>query len=517
MLTFGNLIACLKVEELNITTLAVMLNLCNDYGTSTLSNTCCSLTRLDPAQEEAAKHRLDSTLSDYLVREKIPEAALDYATDLLAWTTEKLTSAQLKDDTSLKVFDDVLEVIETCDEDHYTDFLAIIALYLQDTEFQLKLATPERLEKLVDLVLENENRLGPEEIEQVFRGLSASSDPEKLALDDTSVVLLVQLINSVGAISASDAFVNNFGSRTPAVKKIKSKLLSPKYSPSTVCACVMLGNLATSDKACIEMVEDQGLHLTLISLLSSSKEPALLYAAAGYMRHLTFPEANRTVLGESGLIETCCQLLVQKDPSVRGEAAAMLCKLVTNNFYNIEKVVYESIPDDVPATSLEGVQTPAHTTILYHVVSQSLVPSEPLPSTTMKNPMIELGRTIIAILRYLGRPNAEVDVESVARHMFKTPLVARPVARLVRQRFYADARSEGVLGLGLLAQSPEGAAAVIEEVKADEGLLAAIKEFAVEQDKDGQRAGRDCQNALVFLHGLTANGVSLATYVYRHD
>ena len=93
--------------------------------------------------------------------------------------------------------------------------------------------------------------------------------------------------------------------------------------------------------------------------------------------------------------------------------------------------------------------------------------------------------------------------------------MARPIARLVRQRFYADARSEGLLGLGLMAQTPEGALGVANEVKADEGLLDAIKEFAGEQksgdaqtQKSNESAGRDYQNALVLLHGLATNGVS---------
>ncbi|KAF2473375.1 GTP binding protein-like protein [Lindgomyces ingoldianus] len=502
----GTLIACLKEEDLTVTALAVLLNLCNDF---------------EPAQIEAAKLRLDCVIAELLAANRILEEAVDYATDLLTWTTEKLTPVQVEDATSVKTFDSLLQVSLQYEEDHYHDWVAICVHYLQDPEFQQKVAKPEVLEKLFDLMLDYESRLSPEEIQAVFRALGASQDPSKTPTEDTNTTLLVQLVNSLSAISASDAFVNHFSLRSPVVKKVRSKLFSLATSPSTVCACIMLGNLATSDQISIDMVEDMGLHLTLIGLLSARREPALLYAAAGFMRHLAFPEENRDAIGEAGLIETCCQLLLNKDPSVRGEAAAIVCKLVSNNFRNIEKVVYEAIPDDITPTQLPGVELPVHPTILYHIVTQALVPAAPLPSTSMKNAMIEIGRTIIAILRYLGQSNAEEDVEPVARHMFKTPLVARPVARLVRQRFFAEAQSEGLLGLGLMAQSHEGAVCVVDEMKEDEGLLNAVREFTAAEKKDDQQngdmLGRDHQNALVLLHGLATNGVNAMDASLKDD
>lgn len=508
---FDKLVACLSKTELTTTALAVMFNLGNDFGEYCYPFNYASLTAVDPAHIQAAKSRLDHILAESLATGQIPEEAIDYAAELLSWTTEKLTPHQMEDETSLKVFHNILKLTLPPDEDHYQEYVAILVHYLQDPEFQQKVATPDTLERLVDVVLDFEVRLSIEENQVVFRELATHSDPNKVISGETNVILMVRLINSLSAISASDAFVQNFKLRSPVVKKVKSKLLSLSTSPSTVCACVMLGNLATSDQVCIDMVEDMGLHITLIGILTSRREPALLYAAAGFVRHLAFPEANRSVLGEAGLIETCCQLLTNKDPSIRGEAAAILSKLVSNNFSNIEKVVYEALTEDITPSQPPGVEVPVHPTILYHLVTQALVPSAPLPSTTMKNPMIEIGRTMTAILRYLRRTDADEDVDAVARHMFKTPVVARPIARLVRQRFYADARSEGLLGLGLMAQSHEGALCVVDELKGDGGLLEAIKEYAMEQKSDGQQsnatAGRDVQNALVLLHGVATNGV----------
>src|SRR6186713_45202 len=144
------------------------------------------LTILDLAQIQVATLRLDSIIVELLKTEGIPEQALDYAIDLLSWTTEKLTAMQMRDDTSVNTFTQILDVSLQYDEDHYYEYAAILVHYLQDSEFQQTIATPEILDKLVDLMLDFEARLNPEEIESVFKSLSVQSDPDKLANEDTS-------------------------------------------------------------------------------------------------------------------------------------------------------------------------------------------------------------------------------------------------------------------------------------------------------------------------------------------
>ncbi|KAH9871979.1 hypothetical protein J1614_006238 [Plenodomus biglobosus] len=491
-------IDCLSSDNLRTTALAVLFNLCNDF---------------EPAKAAAAMLRLDSTISRLLAAEQIPEAALDYATDLLTWSTGNLTAVQLKDDTSLETFTSLLKVALTYDPDHYEEYVAILVHYLQDSEFQQKVATPKLLDDLVVLLLDFEARLTPEEIEAVFRELGVNKDADRTASEETKVILLAQLIDTISAVSSTDAFVQNFNIITPVIEKVEAQLRSPwdKAAPSTVCSCVMLGNLAMSDEVCIDMVQIMELHIALIAILQHGKstQSALLYAAAGFMRHLTFPEANRAILADAGLIKACCRLLTLDDPSIRGEAAAMLCKLVTNNFHNIELVAYGKV-GELPSDS--SPQNSTDTTVLSHVVEQALAPSKPLPSTAMKNPVIELGRTIVSMLRHLGRPNGEKDVDAVRHEMFKVTNIARPVARLVRQRFYANARSEGLLGLGLMAQLPEGAIQVVEEFKDDAGLLDAIKDFANGKDggveQQGSSGGRDYQNAVVLLQAMQNNAAT---------
>ena len=475
------------------------------------------LIKADPAKAAAAVIRLDFTLSGYLAGHRIPDAALDYATELLTWTTEKLTAAQFNDDVSLDTFSELVKVTLNYDEDHYHEYVAILVHYLQDPEFQAKVAIPELLGDLITLMLDFESRLTSEETEAVFEELAISKSTEKTRSDNTNVLLAAQLIGNISAISATDSFAQRFNVRSQVIETIRAKL-NASPSPSTICACVMLGNLAMSDEVCTDMVKIMELHLPLAYILSSSTKPALLYAAAGFMRHLTFPEANRAPLADAGLLRTCTALLKQTDAAVRGEAAATIGKLVTGNLHNIIKVVCEKVGETVvpDAHPVVGVEASTESTILHQIVEQALAPAGPLPSTAMKNSTIELSRTIVTILRFLGRPNAEDNVDAIREQMLNVPLIARPLAKLVRQRFYADARSEGLLGLGLIAQTANGAKLVIEEIQEDGGLLEAIKEFAEGKDGGAEQqpsssSGRDYQNAVVLLQAMQNNWVGMSS------
>ena len=200
----------------------------------------------------------------------------------------------------------------------------------------------------------------------------------------------------------------------------------------------------------------------------------------------------------------------------------MIGKLVTSNLHNIIKVVCERIGDTVSPDEhlIGGIEVSSELTILHQIVEQALAPAGPLPSTAMKNPTIELSRSIVTILRFLGRTSTEDDVDAIREQVLNVPLVIRPLAKLVRQRFYADARTEGLLGLGLAAQTAHGAKLVIEELNEDGGLLEAIKEFAEGNEGGAEQqaassSGRDYQNAVVLLQALQNNWVSLTIGLIR--
>lgn len=472
----------------------------------------------------AAEVRLDGIIAKLLAGGDIPEDAIEFATTILHRVTEQLTSSQLDDNASRAIFADILDTAVHYDENHCQDYAALLVYYLQDSDFQRQAATPLIVEKLLQVLLDFENNeVTEEEMDIVMQELSTQNHTEGTGSDETSVILLGRLVNSVSALSASDAFVQSFTLESRIVQLLTEKLIQGDALPSTVCACIMLGNLATSDEVCINMVENYSLHTALIRVLATRTEQALLYAASAFLRHLTFPEPNRPLLGAAGLVEVCSRLLSNQDPSVRGEAAAILCKLVTNCVPNIQMVVCHDLPPDIMLVPLSDTVPSGNPVYLDHLVRQALAPSAPLPSMSMKNPMIELGRALVAILRFIRRPTPESDMEEVARRFFSVPAVARPIVGLVRQRFYADARSEGLLGLGLMAQTPDGASCFVHELTADGGLLGAIKELAgektssMEMQKNDESAGRDYQNAMVLLHGLLAHSADGMEMSLRHE
>lgn len=147
----------------------------------------------DPAKAAVATLRLDATITTLLVLDRVPEAGLDYATDLLSWTTSNLNDAQFKDEVSLETFKSLLNVALQFDEDHYLEYIAILVHYLQDPDFQERIATPKLLDDLVTLMLEFEARLQPDEIEAVFLELATSKSSESTSSDEAQVLLMAQL------------------------------------------------------------------------------------------------------------------------------------------------------------------------------------------------------------------------------------------------------------------------------------------------------------------------------------
>lgn len=458
--------------------------------------------------------RLDVVIVQQLLQRNLLDETIDYAFELLAWVTEELTAAQLHDDASVAVFNNLLKLASNHpDEENLEEYLVILDYYLLEQKLLEKASGSATFEYLVELVFRWESRLTPKEIKGVFEELKTQAAPNATTTAVKSSLVL--LINAASYISAKDGFENEFALQSTFVENmILPKLDSSNPMPSTVCCCIVLGNLATSDKVCTQMVKDLELHLTLMELLSSDTEQAIIFAAAGFIRHLAFPTANRSILGEAGLIEACCKLLVQGDPSIRGEAAAILCKLVSDEPSNIDMVLRRPLPKDLSLAQIPGIDEPSQPTIIYHIVTQALAPASPLPSMNMKNPMIELGRTIIAIFRCLSKlpSDSNYSIDKYTQAIFQTPAIGRPVARLARQRIYPDALADGVLGLGLMAQTYEGAACVVDELRADEELLGAIKEFAYENkggNDRGSAAWVNRRNAIMVMHGLVENGVSL--------
>lgn len=403
----------------------------------------------------------------------------------------KLTPTQLKDLTSLSTFRDLLSFSSANEPDYSNDYTTHILTYLQDPDFQELIFSPEILDQLLTLLLHHEAHDSSSDPELVFKELATSQTGDTAPPE----LYLTHLVTAMSNLSATDAFLTfarQDALSSPVIQRIRTRLTadtSIDHAPSTVALCVILGNLAMSEDVCETMVSDWHLHIPLIRILRNSTHSAFLYSALGLIRHLAMPELNRAVLGEAGLIDACARCLENTDDAaVRGEAAAVLRQTMANMLENVERIV-------TPRDAQEK-------TCLATLVSASLEPPTPLPSTRMKNLSIETGRTIVTILRCLARCGTN-DAPDLRNKIFSNPRIALPLARLVRQHIYPDARAEGLLGLGLMAQSAEGAACVLAEMRDDDGVLDAIREVA--EEKGGSGSGREYQNGMVLLQALGDN------------
>ncbi|KAF2745086.1 hypothetical protein M011DRAFT_469799 [Sporormia fimetaria CBS 119925] len=488
----------LNGRDLAGTELAVMMNLCNDY---------------EPAQKAAAEIRLDQTLAKFLYNHQVPEELADCAVDLLVWTTDCLTPEQLSNGTH-DVFEFILGTVRSRDcEDHQDDLMAVLLRHLGEESVRCECAQrPEMLAKVMELANAYDSHLTDDQVKRALTSLS-NAQPEVIDdEEDFNIEMTVGLVNALSSISSTDEFVRAHPFTSQLAAEMKKAITAPQWRPKQVYSCIMLGNMATSDEASTHLVQVDAVHVSLRKTLSSSNDPAALYSALGLTRHLALPTTNRQTLVEADFVSVLGRLLGHDDASVRGEAAAILEKLTPEETairHMVSKSQYhERIHNEVSSSS----------SILEHAVTVALGPSKPLPSTAMKNAVIEIGRMIVGILRSLSRSELDPSTaKELSNAFFETPLVARPVARLVRQRFYATARSEGLLGLGMMAQSEAGAACVVQELKEDSGLLNAIEEFVVEQKTGDEKTNRDYQNALVLVSALRKNGISAMDEGMKRD
>ncbi|KAF2500458.1 hypothetical protein BU16DRAFT_478866 [Lophium mytilinum] len=489
-----SLIDCFSTEELTTTALGAVFNLCYDYS---------------PGESQAAKLRLDYIVASYIARERIPESGIETAGELIALTLESLSPSELVDDTSLSTFSYLLDAISPPKAvfragliNLPTDqILEICTPYLSNNDFRLKLP-PAEAERLLNILWEIEPA-DPSVRRALYQALDHPVDQQD---DEPSFKITLLLINGVCAISTTEAFSETYDLHSEFMREVTDKVLSlysgggsSLLAPSAICACTMLGNLAISDNVCKEMVL-LCLHRPLIGILFTSQEPALLYVTAGLLRHLAFPRDNRMYLEDAGLIWASCHLLGNPSPAVRGEAAAILCKMVDDDYGYVRYYILEIVQD----TTFD----PPRQTILELMINQSLAPSGPLPSTSMRSVNVEVGRAIVAMLKSLI--NTPAAHTKLLRRMYQTPLVAEPLKRLARQQIFAEVRSEAIFGLGLMLLSAEGTTSFLAGEHDNVGLVDSLRELFAAESGGNETAGvqlqRDRMNALVVISGLRKHG-----------
>ena len=265
---------------------------------------------------------------------------------------------------------------------------------------------------------------------------------------------------------------------SPLLKKLYGWLSTPTASTENqtdyllaealqTSACIMLGNVATSDAACLSLVNSHSIHIPLIAIMSQKdKDYGTVFSSVGMLRNLVLPTENKLVVGdpESGIwqaLETRwlhdIEGGIEKQvPYAVSGLGRILVKGCRKNALRMLENATSSLPDDGEAS--EEITT--RLSILLKLSAKS----DEVPTKT------EIVRTVCEVLRCvaawkkqssgwaasedgIGLTLAEVEerVYNSGGKYRNHGMLPQVIGAMVNQDKWPAVRSEGIFALGLLA------------------------------------------------------------------
>lgn len=338
--------------------------------------------------------------------------------------------------------------------------MGLALVHLSDERFQRFLVTECALEMLLSILVESYSRYTePESVNSGNRDTQISRDSlEKAGTENAGILVRTRdrIIEILSDISALPEFAASYPLQSPLVGSLRLWLSVPQLQLRT-CACLMLGNLARSDAVCRIMTHDFKLHEPLIRMLCRCQEVNVLHAAAGFLKNLAVLPDNKSLVGESKLLDALSRLWwMDTVPQMQYAGAGLTRQVVTGSYDNVRRLLTPLSPDpDSPAHSRTYLSLLVH---LYHYTDQAATKTE-------------VARTITAILRVLHTNSGSVasseDLDEARRRLYQLhPDLARPLAYLACQNQASVVRSEGWFAFALMASTKEGAA-VVDDIVAE--------------------------------------------------
>ncbi|KAJ9649604.1 Rap1 GTPase-GDP dissociation stimulator 1 [Coniosporium tulheliwenetii] len=306
-------------------------------------------------------------------------------------------------------------------------------------------------------------------------------DEERLEEADSIASLSTRLLHGLSGVSTAAHFTATNDFSGPVIRRLLD-WLDRDERPLQTCACIMLGNYAVDTRRCEEMVQ-AGVDAKVVRIMREARDSdETLHAAAGLLGHLAIPAKNKERLGHGGVIEEACFLLSSSVPQLQRDGAYLLRLLLNRCLPNVHHVV-----DKRPAGSLGPTSEAA-----------PLLDDLLLASSTVGPASIDASRAIFHILRGLHLLGA--DHERLAT-LYRSQIITSPFLNLLRQKEDPAVRSEGLLGLALMAQTQPGALCVLEALKDDANF-----ELITLREDSPHYHGGDKANTLCMIHGLLQNG-----------
>ncbi|KAF8451246.1 armadillo-type protein [Terfezia claveryi] len=431
----------------------------------------------------------------------------------------------------------------------YAYLLHFINSLLSHESFQTHIITTGAVESLLDILEDSYTRFSDDEEE---------SETTRKILTHLRKTLIISLSN----ISSNKHFTEKYPlDSSPLLKKLHTWLcLSSISTPSggkqtpnhllqealQTSACIMLGNVATSDEICLTLVKVYEIHMTLIRIMGQKdKDYGTVFSAVGMLRNLVLPADNKVIVGkpEYGIwqaLET--RWLHGIEGGIEKQvpyAVSGLVRLVIRGCKENAIRLLENADSQLDSSEEEKEKTVTRLSILLNLYAKS----DEIPTKT------EYARTVCEILRCVAGWKKQsttrmtvdegtgLSIDDVQKRIFDAEarfknheMIPQVLADMVSQDKWPAIRSEGIFSLGLLAAGFGSAAPGVEIEKKGARLVWRAKQewwpaVSGEEGADiwggiigevGEKEGKKKKKKKVVLEGRDfANALVLAAEVRR--
>ena len=307
------------------------------------------------------------------------------------------------------------------------------------------------------------------------------------------------LIIALSDVSSNKAFTDKYPlDSSPLLRKLHAWLCLS--STSTLCggkstpnyllqealqtsACIMLGNVATSDEACLSLVKVYEIHMALIRIMGQKdKDHGTVFSAVGMLRNLVLPVDNKAIVGkpEYGIWQALEARWLHGigggvDKQVPYAVTGLGRLLVKGCKENAIRLL-ENAGSQLDGSEEEKEKTVTRLSILLKLYAKS----DEIPTKT------EIARTVCEVLRCVAGWKRQstspttidkrtgLSIDDVQRRIFDSEakfqnheMIPQVVGAMISQDKWPAIRSEGIFSLGLLAAGfgGTGGAARGEEVE----------------------------------------------------
>jgi hypothetical protein len=326
------------------------------------------------------------------------------------------------------------------------DFIALVdtaVLYLNHLKFQQALITQGALDTILAVLVDSYTRFDSH----------PSINPS--TADEEDAKALAQMRSSLNQVLSDVSALPEFREAVPITSIFTASLRRWLSSPQLqlqVCACIMLGNLARSDEACIEFVHVSKVHVPIVAILTTANDSQLLHAALGFLKNLALPLKNKGIIGacgqdDAGIFNILPRLwILDTLQQIQFSSVSLARQLLIGTYDNVRAITKRLSEDpDSPANNRSKLS------LLMALFDRTDV--EPIK--------MEIARLITAVCRTFYSTQSyrgEAELKRIRESFLVVhPDFARPLSFMVSQTKWPVVRSEGWFVLALMARTPESA------------------------------------------------------------